>query len=303
MARIAIVIPTRNRGAQAAEAANAVLADPVDMDLVVVDQSIDDSTVNALGPIRDPRLRVVRSELRGASNARNVGVAATTAPIIAFTDDDCRPAPGWASTMASTLEDHPEADLVFGRVHLPPKENDDDYAASFEPIARIQEGDVPLPDGDIGIGANFAIRRTILEKLGGFDPLLGPGAPFFRGAEETDLLIRALNGGHRIINARESDVLHLGIRTGADVRPLHVQYQFAVGAAFGKHARLSGLGGLRDVGRWVNFYVKKTLADTAQRKRPRPGVLFYFVAGAVLTYRYRVDRTENVFRPWLGRAP
>ena len=296
MPRIAVVIPTRDRGAQAAEAAKAVLCDPTDLELVVVDQSADEATAEALhGLEADGRLRVIRSNLRGASNARNLGVAETTAPIIAFTDDDCRPDPGWVSAVLRAFEEAADADLVFGRVRLPPRVHELDYAASFEPKERIQRG-VPLPDGDIGIGANFAVRRPVLQTLGGFDPLLGPGAPYFRGAEETDLLIRALHRGYRVINAVECDVLHLGVRTGADVRPLHVAYQFAVGAAFGKHARLAGFSGVRDAGRWVTFYARKTLDDTVRLRRPRPGVLFYFIAGAVLTFRYRIDRTQNVFR-------
>jgi len=297
MAQIAVVIPTRNRGAQAAEAASAVLTEPTDLELVVVDQSTDDATALALRPLQgDPRLRVIRSQLRGASNARNTGVAATSSPLLAFTDDDCRPQPGWVSSLLRIFHEDPKAALVFGRVRLPPKGNEEDYAPAFEPQERVQQGSVPLPDGDIGIGANFAIRRNVLEQLGGFDPLLGPGAPYFEGGEETDLLIRALHRGYRIINAAECDVLHLGVRTGKDVRPLHVRYQFAVGAAFGKHARLSGVPGLRDAARWIWFYTRKTALDLWQRRRPRPGVLFYFVAGALMTFRYRLDRSRGVFR-------
>ena len=295
--KIAVVIPTRNRGAQAAEAARAVLNDATDMDLVVVDQSTDDSTATALQRIQDGRLRVIRTDTRGASNARNAGVAATTAPIVAFTDDDCRPQPGWVSSVLRVFEESQDAALLFGRVHLPPTPNPEDYAASFEPKMRIQRK-VPMPDGDIGIGANFAIRREVLKALGGFDPLLGPGAPVFRGAEETDLLIRALQAGYQVVNAAECQVLHLGIRSGTDVRPLHVAYQFAVGAAFGKHARLSGIDGILDAGRWVNFYVRKTVVDSLRRQRPRPGVLFYFVTGAISTFRYRVDRDRCVFSTW-----
>jgi GT2 family glycosyltransferase len=296
MTPIAVVIPTRNRGSQAAEAARAVLLDPSDLELVVVDQSTNDETEQALQAIDDRRLRVIRSNLKGASNARNAGVAATSAPIIAFTDDDCRPERGWASTVLSVFERESDASLVFGRVRLPPLENEADYAASFEPKARVQEGQVPLPDGDIGIGANFSIRRSVLESLGGFDPLLGPGAPFFRGAEETDLLIRALHRGYRIINANECDVLHLGVRTGADVRPIHVAYQFAVGAAFGKHARLAGAAGWRDAARWLTFYTRMSLADVVERRRPRASVLYYFVTGAVSTFRYGIDRRKSLFR-------
>ncbi len=297
MSRLAVVIPTRNRGGEAAQTVLAILRDPRDFELVVVDQSTDDRTVEALRSIApDPRVRVIRSPLRGASNARNAGVAATSAPIIAFTDDDCRPDPGWASAVLRAFDADPKTSLVFGRVRLPPKEREDDYAPSFEPKERIQEGAVPMPDGDIGIGANFAIRRSVLAELGGFDPLLGPGAPVFRGAEETDLLIRALHRGHRVVNATECDVLHLGVRTGADVRPLHVQYQFAVGAAFGKHARLSGLKGVLDASRWVRFYTKMTMTSLVQKRRPRPGVLWYFVSGALSTFRYGIDRESHLFR-------
>jgi glycosyltransferase involved in cell wall biosynthesis len=294
MAQLAVVIPTRNRGDQAAEAARAVLNDPADLELVVVDQSTNDDTAIALGKIHDPRLRVVRSELRGASNARNLGVASTGAAVIAFTDDDCRPEPGWASNVLRIFDEQPGASLLFGRVYLPPK-GDDDYAASFEPKVRFQRG-VPLPDGDLGIGANFAIRREALRALGGFDPLLGPGAPAFRGAEETDLLIRALHLGYQVINATECSVLHLGIRTGADVRPVHVAYQFAVGAAFGKHARLAGPAGFRDAARWVDFYVRLTLRDAFALRRTRASVLAYFVTGALATFRYGIDRKKSTFR-------
>jgi len=294
MPRIAVVIPTRNREDQAAEAARAVLQDPSDLELVVVDQSTDDSTVAALGQVCDNRLRVFRSAERGASNARNLGVANTSAPIVAFTDDDCRPGPTWVSQVLRVFDEDPATALVFGRVRVPPMENGD-YAASFEPKVRSQRG-VPLPDGDLGIGANFAIRREVLQALGGFDPLLGPGAPTFRGAEETDLLIRALHAGYPVINAAECDVLHLGVRTGADVPPLHVAYQFAVGAAFGKHARLSGASGFWDAARWVDFYVRMSLRDALELRRPRISVLAYFVSGALATFRYEIDQERSVFR-------
>jgi GT2 family glycosyltransferase len=296
MASIAVVIPTRNRGVQAAEAAAAVLADPCDLELVVVDQSTDDKSVEALNEIRDPRMRVVRSSLRGASNARNVGVASTTAPILAFTDDDCRPNPAWASTLARIFAEDPEAALIFGRVRLPPNEEANHFGAAFEPQQRIQQGVVPLPSGDLGIGASFAIRRNILSALGGFDPYLGPGAPTFFAGEETDLIFRALHAGYRIINTTECDVLHLGVRKGAEVRKLLVGYRLSVGAALAKHARLSGLSGLSLGARWIGFYVQDAVRELAARNRPRPGNFLYLLAGAAMSFRYSVDRDAQIFR-------
>ena len=297
MPALSVVIPTRNRAAEAAEAARAVLCDQSDFELVVVDQSTNGATVDALRELQDePRLRVVRSSLRGASNARNTGVAATSAPIIAFTDDDCRPAPDWASNVRSVFEREPGAGLMFGRVRLPAKQHVDDYAPSFEPKQRFQRRSVPLPDGDLGIGANFAIRRGVLTALGGFDSLLGPGAPHFRGAEETDLLIRAISRGYLVINAAECDVLHIGLRTGDAVRPLHRAYQLAVGAAFGKHARLSGPSGLRDCLRWFGYYVRKNLDEVLHLRRPQAGALYNFSKGAATSFRYGIDGSKGVFR-------
>ena len=169
---IAVIIPTRNRGTAAADAARAVLMGVGRFQLIVVDQSTNDDTFQALAAIDDHRLSVVRSELTGISNARNLGVRVTTAPILAFTDDDCRPEPGWVLQMLARFQEDPSVSLVFGRVTLPPA-GPDDYAPSFTPQERFQEGRAPLPDEDIGIGASFAIRRTTLDALGGFDPLLG----------------------------------------------------------------------------------------------------------------------------------
>jgi GT2 family glycosyltransferase len=289
---IAVIIPTRNRGASAADAVRAVLKSEGRFQLIVVDQSTNDDTFLALAAIDDDRLSVLRSDLTGISNARNLGVRVTRAPILAFTDDDCRPEPGWILQMLARFQEDPSVSLVFGRVTLPPADPGD-YAPSFEPQERFQERRAPLPNEDIGIGASFAIRRTTLEALGGFDPLLGAGAPFFRGAEETDVLIRALASGYRVLNDSASSVLHVGLRTGEDVRPLHVAYQRSVGAAFGKYARLMGWPGLRDCARWVFFYTALVFRDFKASRHPRLGVLYYFVTGAVLTFRYGLDRDER----------
>jgi glycosyltransferase involved in cell wall biosynthesis len=290
------VIPTRNRGAEAAEAAKAVLRDNSNFELLVVDQSTNEATADALRTrISDSRLRVVRSPLLGISNARNTGVAATSCPIIAFTDDDCRPEADWPSALLRVFAEEPDASLVFGRVHLPPGASRNGYATSFEPVHRILDGGIPTPDA-VGVGANFAVRRHVLERLGGFDPLLGVGAPFFSGGEEVDLVLRSLRAGYRVVNATECDVLHLGVRWGAEIRPLVVAYQIATGAAMAKHARVAGLLGLRDLWRWTTFYAREITTNAARLRRLNLGVPCYFVAGALLTLRYRIDAECGIFR-------
>jgi GT2 family glycosyltransferase len=272
-----------------------VLRDPADYELVVIDQSTNDDSVKALRALPpDPRLRVVRSPLRGLSVARNTGVAESSAPVVLFTDDDCRPAANWVSSMAKVFRDDPEAALVFGRVRLPEGADGSGYAASFEPGERVLEQGIPVPSVPLGVGANFGIRREVHHALGGFDPLMGPGTPmFYAGGEETDLLIRALHDGYRIVNAPESDVLHLGVRVGKAIRTLAVGYQLGTGAAFGKLVRLRGVSGFKEFARRAAYYGQDIVRDVTRLRRPRPGVLTYFIAGAAMTFRYGIDKDQS----------
>lgn len=89
---ISAVVPTRNRPDHAAPCAESTLANPGDdFELLIIHQSDDDATERALAAHDgDSRIRYIRSSSRGLSAARNVGMERSTAPIIAFTDDDCR---------------------------------------------------------------------------------------------------------------------------------------------------------------------------------------------------------------------
>ena len=295
MLPVAVVIPTRNRGAAAAEAVAAVLCDPGDYELIVVDQSTNDETVKALRALPpDPRVRVVSSPLHGLSVARNTGVAESSAPVVLFTDDDCRPAANWVSSMAKVFRDDPEAALVFGTVRLPEGADGHGYAASFEPRERVLDQGIPRPSVPLGVGANFGIRREVHQALGGFDPLMGPGTPvFYAGGEETDLLIRALHDRYRIVNAPECDVLHLGVRVGEAIRTLAVGYQLGTGAAFGKLVRLRGVSGFKEFVRRAAYYGLDIVKDVTALRRPRPGILAYFIAGAAMTFRYGIDTEQS----------
>jgi cellulose synthase/poly-beta-1,6-N-acetylglucosamine synthase-like glycosyltransferase len=73
------------------------------LDVVVVDDGSTDDTSEVA---RRHGARVVRHETnRGLSAARNSGVEAAQAAIVAFLDDDCEPAPDWAAYLLSAYED------------------------------------------------------------------------------------------------------------------------------------------------------------------------------------------------------
>ncbi len=61
-------------------------------------------------------LRYVFEGQQGLSYARNAGVAAARAPLIAFTDDDVRAACDWVVSIKRAFDEHPEVDCIGGKV-------------------------------------------------------------------------------------------------------------------------------------------------------------------------------------------
>ena len=172
MAPISVVIPTRGRPDLIGRSVRAVLANRgVDFDVTVIDQSDDDGTakvVNALAA-EDARLRYVHTTPPGLSRAYNLGVRLTNAPIIAFTDDDCVAAQDWVASIASAFASQPDADLLYGRVALPAELEGSTGHVPVLPILRAERLDGRNGFRIYGMGANFASRRRLIERIGGFD--------------------------------------------------------------------------------------------------------------------------------------
>jgi glycosyltransferase involved in cell wall biosynthesis len=295
--RVSVVVPTRNRAPHVAPCIDSILANPGDaFELVVVDQSDDDSTERALADKKaDRRFRLLRSPTRGASRSRNAGIAATRAPLVAFTDDDCRVAPDWIAQLERVFADHPDAAIVFGRVDLPENAFAGGFAADFQPHRREYQHCFPGATVQWGIGANMAVRRSVLARIGTFDPMLGPGS-VFPAAEDTDLTIRAIAGGYKILNVREVWVLHLGVRQGPEASILARGYGVALGAAFAKHVRLGTQGSGRLLCEWLLLHGAGGLKNVVRGKKPSGlGFVAGMLRGVGRSALEKLDRPAQVY--------
>jgi len=175
------VIPTRGRESRLAFALESLAGQlPVDRLEVVVVRDGDAEPPFAEPPDGLAVRFLTRPGVAGPTAKRNVGWRATSAPVIAFTDDDCRAAPGW---LASLLEAGAGEVIVQGRT-----EPDPDEAHLLHPLARTVG--VSGPSGWFET-CNIAYPRSILERLGGFDERFG------FGGEDTDLAWRAIEAGER----------------------------------------------------------------------------------------------------------
>lgn len=108
MPEIAIVIPAHNRARVLPRALASVLGGADDVEVVVVDDASSDDTATVLTGLADRRLRHERLERRRNGNvARNRGIAATRAPIVAFLDSDDEFLAGRAARLVSYFADNP----------------------------------------------------------------------------------------------------------------------------------------------------------------------------------------------------
>lgn len=194
-----VIICTRNRSERLAETLDALKhQSATGLRVVVVDQS--DVVAESLRrrAAQDPGLTVIGDSGRGLSRGRNVAWRATSADWLVFVDDDCVPEPGFMNALSRTLAEHPEADMVSGHVgaRMMGSERPDDlsFSAFAVDAERTLSGRWTHPSR-VGFGVCFAVRRTMVDQLGGWDERLGPGVPDFPAADDMDFNFRMLCRG------------------------------------------------------------------------------------------------------------
>lgn len=130
-----------------------------------------------------------------AARQRNRGWQAARAPLVAFTDDDCRPEEGWLEALLAGAAAHPGA-IVQGRTAPDPFESE----LLVAPHARSITADPPAVFVQT---CNVLYPRELLARVGGLDE----GFPRPAG-EDTDLALRAQADGAALVGAPEAIVYH-----------------------------------------------------------------------------------------------
>jgi glycosyltransferase involved in cell wall biosynthesis len=293
---VSAIVPTRDRPAHALACVKTILANAGLLELLVVDQSEGSETQRALDGLADPRLRYIPTRTRGVGWARNLGIEQSRGEVIAFTDDDCRVAADWITTLAAIFDGEPLVSVVCGRVRVPPELQSRGFAESFQPQQREWMGRYPGFGKDWGITANLAARRNAIAKTGRFDVMLGAGSPL-RSGGEPDFLFRVLRSGAKVINAIEVQVDHLGVRApGKESSRLIRGYGMGTGAALFKHVRLGDTDAMRVYADFIGANVARTVKNLLRGKGPEGlGYLAAFLYGSVASLRYRVDRRQRMF--------
>lgn len=102
---VSVVVPTRDRPGPLSASLTALEQQTARaFEIVVVDDGSRDPGAVAAVVAGAPRARLLRGGGRGPAAARNLGAAVARAPVVCFTDDDCRPSPGWIDALARSID-------------------------------------------------------------------------------------------------------------------------------------------------------------------------------------------------------
>jgi GT2 family glycosyltransferase len=200
---ISVVVPSHERPLRLRWLLNALeeqTLDPARWELVVVHDSRGDETEQLLEAhplIQAGVLRHRRLEAGTGTPAvqRNTGWRMARSRLIAFTDDDCRPEPGWLACLLEAARANPGA-IVQGAVRPDPFETDL-MRATYHRTLEVD------PPGPFAQTANILYPRELLERVDGFDEALPTAA-----GEDTDLALRARATGAAYAGEPDAVVNH-----------------------------------------------------------------------------------------------
>lgn len=232
---VAVIVCTTGRHPLLPRVVDSLMAQShTDFELIIVDNAPHTGhTRAALAPLDDPRLRIVNASRPGLSNARNCGVVASKAPIVAFTDDDAVADSHWLEHLIEPLRydttgcvgattgivlpldlDHPSQRWYEQRGGFPKDPQARVWALAPLPPALNEWGTradggpfYPYTTARIGAGVSMAYTRNALYEAGPFDPALGAGTPT-RGGEDLDMFRRILSAGWAIIHTPDAWTFH-----------------------------------------------------------------------------------------------
>lgn len=198
---VSVVVSTRNRAQRLGRLLAALRSQELPaerFEVVVVDNVSSDETPEMLAAEKGGlRLSVLRrTSPAGPAAGRDAGWRAARGSIIAFTDDDCEPAPGWLQAGIDVLEGRARC---FAQGRTLPNPAEIDLLGPFHRTIEI-DGDDPHFHT-----CNIFYPRGLLEEIGGFDTAAFHRTP---GGEDADLGWRAIRAGANHVFARDAVVFH-----------------------------------------------------------------------------------------------
>jgi len=230
-----VAVITRDRPKDLTRCLNALLKIPDEgQEYLVVDNCPATDETKRVVDNYGGRVRYVREDRPGASAARNRALREARYEIVAFCDDDAAPDPAWLRSLLRNFSD-PLVLCVTGlTMPLELKTKAQRWFEIYTPLGRgfsrkvfDFDGHDSLDVAPVGVSANMALRRSIIDHVGLFDEALGPGTPT-RAGEDYELFSRILTSGYRIVYDPAALSWHRHRHTWQELRQAVFGYGVAV---------------------------------------------------------------------------
>ncbi|MBF2065069.1 MAG: glycosyltransferase [Calothrix sp. C42_A2020_038] len=214
---ISAIICTHNRDTYLGAAIDSLLAQQTDIsfEVVVVDNGSTDNTRKVVEQRTDVRLKYVFEPVLGLSVARNTGASSSSGKILAYLDDDAVASVSWLQVLYSAFETNSQLAIAGGKVTLlypqgkaAPNWLSPGLAAN---LGAYDLGDKTIYIDNPGLtprGLNYAIRRSFLEEIGGFDTNLGRIGKKLLSNEELQMTESAISRGWQVAYLPDALVAH-----------------------------------------------------------------------------------------------
>lgn len=213
---VSVVVPVRDGARTLGACLDALGHQALDapVEVLVVDNGSTDDTASLAGS-HPAVTQVIHEPRRGSYAARNAGIAVAAAPVLAFTDADGVPAPGWLAAGLDAIARG--ADLVGGAIE-PLRSRAPTVWERYDTATYLDQAD--LVRQGFAATANLFVRRTVLDAIGPFDPALRSSGDleFGRRARVAGFTLRfepTAQVGHRPrTSARQTWALHRRLAAG-----------------------------------------------------------------------------------------
>jgi len=221
---VTVVVPTLNRGAYVVDCICDLLAqDYRPLEILVVDQSENiPARVAQLVEAHPGLITYHHVRFRGSARARNFGWQRAQYETIVYLDDDIRCGPWFVKELVRVL-DTPGVGVAAGGLQPVPG-----HIAGYSLARRRMDAGkfrtwtgTPLAgfeaegewNADHALEGDFAVRRRVMEAVGGFDEAFEVPAALYEG---TDLCLRIKRAGFSVRFNGRARILHLGAPVGGN---------------------------------------------------------------------------------------
>ncbi|MBC7506609.1 MAG: glycosyltransferase [Sandarakinorhabdus sp.] len=167
--RVSVIVPHLNTPAMLVRCLASVAVQRLDhghYEVIVVDNG-SRSPMDAVQS-QFPDVRFLAEPLPGPGLARNRGVAAARAPVLAFIDADCRAEPGWLQAAVNAVEADPERAVIGGEISIETAD-----ARCFTPVEAYERvfgfrQKMYIEQRHFSVTANLAMAARIAAIVGPF---------------------------------------------------------------------------------------------------------------------------------------